>query len=175
MGYADRVPNRDVMSEHQRVPRGIPILGSTDCHLAVLSLPGSGVPGLAGWRGSGLRRPAVGLAAHHHGPDDAGHPRPAPGQALLASATAATFFGLRASKAKSHGAVRPGLAARITAVAPITSSRRKSSSPARLIRPSFCRPAVESSRGVMPTQAAKRRPERKALASGTPAFARAGS
>jgi len=59
------------------------------------------------------------------------------------------------------------LAARITAVAPITSNRRKSSSPARLIRPSFCRPAVESSRGVMPSQEAKRRPERKAFASGT--------
>jgi len=62
---------------------------------------------------------------------------------LLASATAASFFDLRASKASSHSEVRPGLAARITAVAPITSKRRKSSSPARLILPSFCRPAVE--------------------------------
>jgi hypothetical protein len=50
---------------------------------------------------------------------------------------------LRASKASSHSEVRPGLAARITAVAPITSKRRKSSSPARLILPSFCRPVVE--------------------------------
>jgi hypothetical protein len=44
------------------------------------------------------------------------------------------------------------LAAGITAVAPITSRSRRSSSPARLIPPSFCRPAVETSRGVMPIQ-----------------------
>src|SRR5215472_16103946 len=74
---------------------------------------------------------------------------------LLATATAVSFLDLRASKASSHGAARPGLAARITAVAPITSNRRRSSSPARLILPSFCRPAVEASRGVMPTQEAK--------------------
>ena len=63
--------------------------------------------------------------------------------------------------------VRPGLAARITAVAPMTSKRRKSSSPARLILPSFCRPAVEFWRGVMPIQEAKCRPERKARGSAT--------
>ena len=34
---------------------------------------------------------------------------------LLASLTAASFFDLRASNASSHGEVRPGLAARITA------------------------------------------------------------
>ena len=39
---------------------------------------------------------------------------------LLASLTAASFFDLRASNASSHGEVRPGLAARITAVAPMT-------------------------------------------------------
>src|SRR4029077_284999 len=38
MGYADRVPNRAVMSEHQPVPRVVPILGSTDYHLAVAVL-----------------------------------------------------------------------------------------------------------------------------------------
>ena len=38
MGYADRVPNRKVLSEHHRIPRGVPILGSTDCHLAVAVL-----------------------------------------------------------------------------------------------------------------------------------------
>src|SRR5215471_11244945 len=86
---------------------------------------------------------------------------------LLASATAASFFDLRASNASSHGEVRPGLAARITAVAPMTSNRRKSSSPAQLILPSFCRPAVEFSRGVMPIQEAKCRPERKARGSAT--------
>src|SRR6267154_1309493 len=84
MGYADRVPNRDVMSEHQRVPRVVPILGSTDDHLAAALLARFECARSRWWAGSGLRRPAV-----------------------------------------------------------------------------------ESSRGVMPTQAAKRRPERKALASGT--------
>ena len=167
MGYADRVPNRDVMSEHQRVPRVVPILGSTDDHLAAALLARFECARSRWWAGSGLRRPAQAspltiMARTMRA-------------ILLASATAATFFGLRACNPMSHGAVRPGLAARITAVAPITSRRRKSSSPARLIRPSFCRPAVESSRGVRPTQAAKRRPEQKALASGTPAFARAGS
>src|SRR5216684_3516326 len=34
MGYADRVPNIFAMSEHHGVPRGVPILGSTDRHLA---------------------------------------------------------------------------------------------------------------------------------------------
>src|SRR5437899_12408427 len=126
MGYADRVPNRDVMSEHQRVPRVVPILGSTDDHLAAALLARFECARSRWWAGSGLRRPAVGLAAHHHGPDDAA--------ILLASATAATFFGLRASNPMSHGAVRPGLAARITAVAPITSRRRQSSSPAGLTR-----------------------------------------
>src|SRR6516225_5513904 len=69
---------------------------------------------------------------------------------LLASASAATFFALRASNPISHGEARPGLACCMTAVAPSTSSRRKSSSPALLILPSRCRPAVESSSGVMP-------------------------
>jgi hypothetical protein len=34
MGCADRVPNIVAMSEHHWVPRGVPILGSTDRHLA---------------------------------------------------------------------------------------------------------------------------------------------
>src|SRR4029077_2002458 len=69
MGYADRVPNISVMSKHQWVPRVVPVLGSTDCHLAaVLARARS-----RRWAGSGYRRTAVGLAAHHHGPDDAGH------------------------------------------------------------------------------------------------------
>src|SRR6266852_4228975 len=97
MGYADRVPNRNVMSEHQWIPRVVPILGSTDRHLAAAVLASARCTRYRWWAGSGLLRTSVGLAAHHHGPDDAGHPRPAPGQALLASATAASFFGLRAS------------------------------------------------------------------------------
>src|SRR6516225_9113935 len=38
MGCADRVPNKNMMSKHQRIPRGVPILGSTDCHLAAAVL-----------------------------------------------------------------------------------------------------------------------------------------
>src|ERR1700730_5633187 len=70
MGYADRVPNRNVMSEHQWIPRVVPILGSTDRHLAAAVLASARY---RGWAGSGLLRMSVGLAAHHHGPDDAGH------------------------------------------------------------------------------------------------------
>src|SRR5258708_11019143 len=99
MGYADRVPNRNVMSEHQWIPRVVPILGSTDRHLAAAVLASARHRGRAG---SGLLRTSVGLAAHHHGPDDAGHPRPPPWQALLASATSATFFGLRAHHPTRH-------------------------------------------------------------------------
>src|SRR5438132_5983727 len=72
MGYADRVPNKNVMSEHQWVPRGVPILGSTDDHLAAAVLARFGCARSRRRAGSGLRRPTVGLAAHHHGPDDAG-------------------------------------------------------------------------------------------------------
>src|SRR5260370_15033566 len=70
MGYADRVPNRAVMSEHQRIPRVVPILGSTDRHLAAAVLASARY---CGWAGSGLLRTSVGLATHHHGPDDTGH------------------------------------------------------------------------------------------------------
>src|SRR6266851_2024350 len=154
MGYADRVPNSAVMSEHQRIPRVVPILGSTDRHLAAAVLASARCTRYRWWAGSGLLRTSVGLAAHHHGPDDTGHPRPAPGQALLASATAASFFGLRASNPRSHAGARPGLACWMTAVAPSTSSRRRLSSPSRLILPGRCLPAVEFSRGVMPIHAA---------------------
>ena|SRR5437763_13801010 len=37
MGFADRIPNTNMMSEHRWVPRGVPILGPTDRHL-LLSL-----------------------------------------------------------------------------------------------------------------------------------------
>src|SRR5882724_5072546 len=155
MGYADRVPNRAVMSEHQPVPRVVPILGSTDYHLAVAVLArSSGVR--CRWRaGSSLLWTPVYLAAHHHGPETRA--------ILLASATAASFFGLRASNPKSHGETRPLLARWMTAVAPSTSSRRRLSSPWWLILPGRCLPAVEFSRGVIPIHAAKCRAERKAL------------
>src|SRR5229473_1920653 len=73
MGYADRVPNRAVMSKHQWIPRVVPILGSTDCHLAVAVLARFRCARFRWWAGSGLLRTPVSLAAHHHGPDDAGH------------------------------------------------------------------------------------------------------
>src|SRR4051795_11463460 len=96
MGYADRVPNMNVMSKHHWVPRVVPILGSTDCHLSAAVLAGARYR----WRaGSGLLGTPVGLAAHHHGPDDAGH--------LVGQRTAASFFGLRASNSRSHAEARP--------------------------------------------------------------------
>src|SRR5712692_4919385 len=113
MGCADRVPNIFAMSEHHRIPRSVPILGSTDRHLAAFLA--SARSGYGGGQASGLFWMPVGLTAHHHGPQDAGHPRPAPGQALLASATAASFLGLRASNPRSHGEARPALACWMTA------------------------------------------------------------
>ena len=73
---------------------------------------------------------------------------------LLAKATAASLRGLRPSRLSSHceTAGRPGLACWITAVAPSTSSCRSRSSPARLMPPSRCLPAVEHSRGTRPTR-----------------------
>ena len=73
MGYADRVPNISVMSKHQWIPRVVPILGSTDCHLAVAVLARFRCARFRWWGGSGLLRTPVSLAADHHGPDDAGH------------------------------------------------------------------------------------------------------
>src|SRR5205823_2588003 len=70
MGYADRVPNREVMSEHRWVPRVVPILGPTDRHLAVSLQAPEAVVRVSG---SGRLRSAVEFAAHQHGPDDAGH------------------------------------------------------------------------------------------------------
>src|SRR4029077_6144098 len=71
--YADRVPNRAVMSEHQPVPRIVPILGSTDYHLAVAVLACSSGVSCRWQAGSSLLWTPVYLAADHHGPDDAGH------------------------------------------------------------------------------------------------------
>ncbi len=83
---------------------------------------------------------------------------------LLASATAATLGGLRLSSSTSHGEGLPRLflACWMQVVAPLTSTARKRSSPARVMPPSLCLPAVEWSLGVRPIQAAQRRAERKA-------------
>ena len=75
---------------------------------------------------------------------------------LLASATATSLRGLRASSFTSHSVacLFPGRTAnRITAVAPVTSNRRNRSLPARLIPPMRCLPPVECSFGVRPIQA----------------------
>jgi hypothetical protein len=40
---AARVPNTGMTSAHPRVPRGVPILGSTDCHLAAVFCSAMGV------------------------------------------------------------------------------------------------------------------------------------
>ena len=60
MGYADRVPNKKMMSEHRWVPRGVPILGPTDRHLAAVLASQSG----GAVSGSGRLRPVVEFAAH---------------------------------------------------------------------------------------------------------------
>src|SRR5262249_16913495 len=73
MGYADQVPNMNVMSKHQRVPRVVPILGPTDCHLAAAVLASARFTRYRWRAGSGLLGTPIGLAAHHHGPDDGGH------------------------------------------------------------------------------------------------------
>ena len=80
---------------------------------------------------------------------------------LLASATAASLRGLRASKASSQGeaSLAPGRTWRITALAPTTSRVRSRRLPARLMRPSRVLPPVECCRGVRPRKAARWRPE----------------
>ena len=102
------------MSEHQPVPRVVPILGSTDYHLAVAVLARSVVSGVGGRRaqascGRRYTSPLIIMAQMTRA-------------ILLASATAASFFGLRASNPKSHGEARPLLARWMTAVAPSMSS-----------------------------------------------------
>ena len=64
---------------------------------------------------------------------------------LLASATAASFGGLRLTSAVSQGDGFPCafLACWITAVAPTTKTPRNASSPARVMTPRRCLPAVE--------------------------------
>ena len=109
MGCADRVPKHFGDVAHHRVPRSIPILGSTDRHLAAFLASARRVAMVSGL---GRLWPAVDLAARHHGPQDAGH--------LVGQrhGPAASFLGRRASRLTSHGEPRPGLANWITAVAP---------------------------------------------------------
>ena len=55
MGYADRVPNMKMVSEHHWVPRVVPILGPTDRHLAVVLASARAV-----WPVCGLMPPVAG-------------------------------------------------------------------------------------------------------------------
>jgi hypothetical protein len=59
MGYADRAPNITAGSTPQRVSRGVPILGSTDRHLAAISTQADNTFGFGSTsgRGSGLQAP----------------------------------------------------------------------------------------------------------------------
>src|SRR5216684_1054041 len=89
---------------------------------------------------------------------------------LLASATATTLNGRRARSCVSQGYFSGcWRARRKTAWAPTMRMRRRYWSPCFEIGPSFCLPPVESCRGTIPIQAAKSRPDRKTLGSGTTA------
>src|SRR5690348_16026716 len=133
---------------------------------------------------SSLRSPyasvaAAGLRRHSHspvraaldqqGPDDTGHPRPSPGQALLARAVVTSMRGLRASIRASHepAAAPRRLAQRTTALAPRISNRRMVRSPFFEMAPSLRLPPVDFCSGVSPSQAAKSRPARKPSGAGT--------
>jgi hypothetical protein len=64
--------NMHAMSEPCWISRGVPILGSTDRHLAAL-LANARLASGARRASSGRLRLAMEFAAHHHGPQDAGH------------------------------------------------------------------------------------------------------
>jgi hypothetical protein len=70
MGCADRIPNRAVMSKHRWTPRVVPILGLTDRHLAAVLASARAARAVSGLCRFGR---AVEFAADQHGPDDAGH------------------------------------------------------------------------------------------------------
>ncbi len=93
--------------------------------------------------------------ARDHGPDN-----PA---ILLARATAASLRGLRSSNCSNHGEadLLPGLAKRMTDIAPTTNRLRNLSLPASLILSNRCLPPVECSFGVRRSQASKCRPKAK--------------
>ena len=97
---------------------------------------------------------------------------------LLAKATAASLRGLRPSRFKSHGEAvgRAGLACWMTAVAPSTNSCRSRSSPARLMPPRRCLPAVELLARHQPDPGRKmpRRFELRRVVCGRPCWCKGG-
>src|SRR5215472_7480367 len=88
---------------------------------------------------------------------------------LLASATAASLVGLRASSARTHSPSRVGRlrAWRSTATAPAVSRLQMYLSPRLLVRPKRSLPPLEFCRGVIPSQAANSRPNRNREGSAT--------
>ena len=76
--------------------------------------------------------------------------------------------GLRASiwASQEPGAAPFSRACLMTALAPITRSRRSVRSPILVICPSFCLPPVDFCSGVSPSQAEKSRPRRKVCGAG---------
>ena len=90
----------------------------------------------------------------------------------LASATATSILGLRASILASQGSfVAPRRAAQLTtAMAPVINSRRRSRWPIFDILPSLGLPPVVCCRGTSPSQAAKSRPRRKLSIGGAKAW-----
>src|SRR5579863_7986661 len=105
MGFADRVLNMNVTSQRHWVPRGVPILGSTDRHLAAVLAFARLVKAMPR---SDRCRPAVDFAADHHRPQRAGH--------LVGERHGGEFFGLarhegekpRRGEARFGGADRRG-------------------------------------------------------------------
>src|SRR5918912_4475506 len=144
MGSAERAPNTDAASGGLRTKRGFPSVGSTGCHLLLLPFCPSAANGQAACNG---RREAVPFAIMAHKVR----------AILLARATAASLRGRRSSHPSSQGlaASLVGLAWRITAIAPATSSWRSRSLPARLMPPRRWPPPVDRSLRVRPSQAAK--------------------
>ncbi len=82
---------------------------------------------------------------------------------LLASATATSIFGLRATILASHGSVISPrrIAFWTTAMAPVIKSRLRSRWPIFDVLPSLGLPPVVCCRGTRPSQAEKSRPRRK--------------
>jgi hypothetical protein len=91
---------------------------------------------------------------------------------LLASATAMSIRGLRASMRSNHDPAGAPLRAaqRTTALAPMINRRRSVRSPILEVLPSLCLPPVDRCSGVSPSQAAKSRPLVKLCAGGAKAL-----
>ena len=113
------------------------------------------------------RRSSVNLALRQQRPDDAGR-LVGQGHGHQHARLARQHLG---SSQEPGGAPRMH-ACFMTALPPMTSSRRKVRSPIFVISPSFCLPPVDCCTGVSPSQAAKSRPLRKVSGGGASASER---